>query len=72
MEKWDIEELRGRIDIIDDQLLRLLNVRVACAVEVGRHVLKNLVVRISEPGSVRKLNGSIPLVSFSVPSAVRS
>jgi chorismate mutase-like protein len=31
-----IEELRSRIDVIDDQLLRLLNVRVQCAVEVGR------------------------------------
>ncbi len=31
-----IEELRNRIDVIDEQLLRLLNVRVACAVEVGR------------------------------------
>jgi chorismate mutase-like protein len=31
-----IEELRSRIDIIDEQLLRLLNVRVQCAVEVGR------------------------------------
>jgi chorismate mutase len=28
--------LRRRIDIIDDQLVRLLNVRVACAVEIGR------------------------------------
>jgi chorismate mutase len=34
-----IEELRNRIDVIDAQLVRLLNVRVACAVEVGR--LKN-------------------------------
>ena len=31
-----IEELRNRIDVIDEQLIRLLNVRVACAVEVGR------------------------------------
>ena len=31
-----IEELRSRIDMIDDQLVRLLNVRVACAVEVGK------------------------------------
>ncbi|NOT28223.1 MAG: chorismate mutase [Acidobacteria bacterium] len=31
-----IEELRNRIDVIDEQLVRLLNVRVACAVEVGR------------------------------------
>jgi chorismate mutase len=35
-EVLNIEELRGRIDVIDDQLVRLLNVRVACAVEVGR------------------------------------
>ena len=32
----EIDELRHRIDVIDDQLVRLLNVRVACAVEVGR------------------------------------
>ena len=32
----NIEDLRNRIDVIDDQLVRLLNVRVACAVEVGR------------------------------------
>jgi chorismate mutase len=31
-----IEELRKRIDAIDEQLVRLLNDRVACAVEVGR------------------------------------
>lgn len=31
-----IEDLRTRIDTIDQQLVRLLNVRVACAVEVGR------------------------------------
>ena len=32
----NIEELRNRIDAIDGQLVRLLNVRVACAIEVGR------------------------------------
>ena len=32
----NIEELRERIDVIDDQLVRLLNARVTCAVEVGR------------------------------------
>jgi len=31
-----IDELRTRIDVIDQQLVQLLNVRVACAVEVGR------------------------------------
>ena len=35
-EVMTIEELRTRIDVIDEQLVRLLNVRVACAVEVGR------------------------------------
>ena len=35
-EVMTIEELRSRIDVIDAQLVRLLNVRVACAVEVGR------------------------------------
>ncbi len=35
-EVLSIEELRSRIDVIDEQLVRLLNVRVACAVEVGR------------------------------------
>lgn len=31
-----IDTLRRRIDVIDDQLVRLLNVRVACAVEIGQ------------------------------------
>ena len=35
-EVLNIEELRERIDVIDQQLVRLLNVRVACAVEVGK------------------------------------
>ena len=32
----DIEDWRNRIDAIDDQLMRLLNSRSACAVEIGR------------------------------------
>ncbi len=31
-----IEEWRRRIDLIDEQLVRLLNSRSACAVEIGR------------------------------------
>jgi chorismate mutase len=31
-----VEDLRRRIDQIDDQLMRLLNSRSACAVEIGR------------------------------------
>lgn len=32
----EIEGLRRRIDAIDEQLLRLLNSRSACAVEIGK------------------------------------
>jgi chorismate mutase len=32
----EIEEWRQRIDAIDTQLMRLLNSRSACAVEIGR------------------------------------
>ena len=31
-----VTDLRGRIDQIDDQLMKLLNSRSACAVEIGR------------------------------------
>ena len=32
----DIDDWRKRIDAIDDQLMRLLNSRSACAVEIGK------------------------------------
>jgi chorismate mutase len=35
-EVLSIDELRDRIDGIDNQLVHLLNVRVACAVEIGK------------------------------------
>jgi chorismate mutase len=35
-EVLSIDDLRDRIDAIDNQLVRLLNVRVACAVEIGK------------------------------------
>lgn len=31
-----INDLRARIDVIDEQLVALLNTRAACAVEIGR------------------------------------
>ena len=31
-----IEELRDRIDLLDETLVRLLNARAACALEIGR------------------------------------
>jgi chorismate mutase len=35
-DKADIDGWRLRIDVIDEQLMRLLNSRSACAVEIGR------------------------------------
>jgi len=32
----DIDDWRRRIDVIDEQLMRLLNSRSACAVEIGK------------------------------------
>ena len=31
-----IEELRARIDLLDETLVRMLNARAACALEIGR------------------------------------
>jgi chorismate mutase-like protein len=36
LDQGALEEWRRRIDMIDEQLMRLLNSRSACAVEVGR------------------------------------
>ena len=35
-QEHDIEDWRKRIDAIDEQLMRLLNSRSACAVEIGK------------------------------------
>ena len=32
----DLEDLRRRIDLLDEHLVRLLNARAACALEIGR------------------------------------
>ena len=44
----EVDELRRRIDLIDDQLMRLLNSRSACAVEIGR-VKRNLGMAVYQP-----------------------
>jgi chorismate mutase len=45
----EVEGLRRRIDAIDDQLMRLLNSRSACAVEIGR-VKRQLGMAVYQPG----------------------
>jgi chorismate mutase len=34
--KAQLEDLRRRIDLLDESLVRLLNARAACALEIGR------------------------------------
>jgi chorismate mutase len=43
-----VEELRRRIDVIDDQLMKLLNSRSACAVEIGR-VKRHIGMAVYQP-----------------------
>jgi chorismate mutase len=43
-----VDELRLRIDQIDDQLMKLLNARSACAVEIGR-IKRRLGLAVYQP-----------------------
>jgi chorismate mutase len=43
-----VDDLRRRIDVIDDQLMKLLNSRSACAVEIGR-VKRRLGIAVYQP-----------------------
>jgi chorismate mutase len=44
----EVDGLRRRIDLIDDQLMKLLNSRSACAVEIGR-VKRQLGMAVYQP-----------------------
>jgi chorismate mutase len=44
----EVDGLRRRIDVIDDQLMKLLNSRSACAVEIGR-VKRQLGMAVYQP-----------------------
>jgi len=57
-----IDDLRQRIDWIDEQLVRLLNARAECALQLG-HLKKGLGMDIYQPtreqevlGNVQRLN----------------
>jgi chorismate mutase-like protein len=49
-----IDELRRRIDALDAQLVRLLNARAACALEIGR-LKKALGMEIYQPDREREV-----------------
>jgi chorismate mutase len=46
--KADLDDLRKRIDLLDESLVRLLNSRAACALEIGR-LKREMAVAIYQP-----------------------
>jgi chorismate mutase len=46
--KGELDDLRNRIDLLDASLVRLLNARAACALEIGR-VKRDMGVPIYQP-----------------------
>jgi chorismate mutase len=46
--RGDLEDLRRRIDMLDEHLVRLLNARAACALEIGR-IKRELGIEIYQP-----------------------
>lgn len=46
--KADLDDLRKRIDLLDESLVKLLNARAACALEIGR-VKRELGMQIYQP-----------------------
>jgi chorismate mutase len=46
--KGELDDLRKRIDLLDESLVKLLNARAACALEIGR-VKREMGVPIYQP-----------------------
>ena len=46
--KADLDDLRKRIDLLDESLVKLLNARAACALEIGR-VKRDMGIPIYQP-----------------------
>jgi chorismate mutase len=46
--RGDLDDLRQRIDLLDESLVRLLNSRAACALEIGR-VKREMGIPVYQP-----------------------
>ena len=53
-----IDDLRQRIDWIDEQLVRLLNARAECALQLG-HLKKGLGMDIYQPAREQEVLGNV-------------
>lgn len=54
----DIDDLRQRIDWIDEQLVRLLNARAECALQLG-HLKKAQGMDVYQPAREREVLGNV-------------
>lgn len=54
----EIDDLRQRIDWLDEQIVRLLNARAECALQVG-HLKKRLGMDIYQPGREIEVLGNV-------------
>jgi chorismate mutase len=57
-----LDDLRKRIDGLDDALVRLLNARAACALEIGR-VKKELGLPIYQPSRESEVLGHVQSIN---------
>jgi len=56
--KADLEDLRRRIDLLDASLVKLLNARAACALEIGR-LKRDLGLPIYQPEREAEVVGNV-------------
>ena len=54
----EIDDLRQRIDWIDEQLVRLLNARAECALQLG-HLKKSVGLDIYQPAREQEVLGNV-------------
>jgi chorismate mutase len=57
-----LEDLRRKIDALDDALVRLLNARAACALEIGR-VKKEIGLAIYQPAREVEVLGHVQQIN---------
>jgi len=57
-----LDDLRGRIDALDERIVELLNQRAACALEIGR-IKHELGIELYQPGRERQVHAHVRSVN---------
>ena len=61
--KADLDDLRRRIDLLDESLVKLLNARAACALEIGR-LKREMGIPIYQPAREAEVLGNVERVNM--------